>query len=134
MPASKVIITCAVTGSIHTPAMSPNLPITARDVADTVVEAIGSDDRSFMAGGNIADMNKRRSHDYYEQFSLLIHRVFTWFERCPTPTLAAVDGWALGGGLEFMLTFDVRVMAREAKLGLPEISSASFRAVAARSA
>jgi len=40
MPASrKVIITCAVTGSIHTPSMSPHLPITPRDIADAAVGA-----------------------------------------------------------------------------------------------
>jgi uncharacterized protein (DUF849 family) len=36
---SKVIITCAITGSIHTPSMSPHLPITPREIADAAVEA-----------------------------------------------------------------------------------------------
>ena len=35
----KVIITCAVTGSIHTPSMSPHLPITPREIADAAVGA-----------------------------------------------------------------------------------------------
>src|SRR3954468_14339292 len=35
----KVIITCAVTGSIHTPTMSPHLPVTAREIADAAVGA-----------------------------------------------------------------------------------------------
>src|SRR6188768_238104 len=35
----KVIITCAVTGSIHTPSMSPHLPVTAQQIADAAVEA-----------------------------------------------------------------------------------------------
>ena len=37
--ARKVIITCAVTGSIHTPSMSPHLPITPREIADAAVAA-----------------------------------------------------------------------------------------------
>ena len=39
MTARKVIITCAVTGSIHTPSMSPHLPITPREIADAAVGA-----------------------------------------------------------------------------------------------
>jgi len=39
MPARKVIITCAVTGSIHTPSMSPHLPITAQEIADAAIGA-----------------------------------------------------------------------------------------------
>jgi uncharacterized protein (DUF849 family) len=37
--ARKVIITCAVTGSIHTPSMSPHLPITAQEIADAAIGA-----------------------------------------------------------------------------------------------
>ena len=40
MPANKVIITCAVTGSIHTPTMSPHLPITAQEIADAAIGAV----------------------------------------------------------------------------------------------
>ena len=39
MPARKVIVTCAVTGSIHTPSMSPHLPVTPREIADAAVAA-----------------------------------------------------------------------------------------------
>ena len=35
----KVIITCAVTGAIHTPSMSPHLPVTLEEIADAAVEA-----------------------------------------------------------------------------------------------
>jgi uncharacterized protein (DUF849 family) len=39
MVTNKVIITCAVTGSIHTPSMSPNLPVTAAEIAEAAVGA-----------------------------------------------------------------------------------------------
>ena len=39
---SKIIISCAVTGSIHTPSMSPYLPVTAEDIADQAIEAAGA--------------------------------------------------------------------------------------------
>lgn len=56
MPVRKVIITCAVTGSIHTPSMSPYLPITAEEIADA---AIGAAD----AGAAIVHLHARNSGD-----------------------------------------------------------------------
>ena len=46
-PAKKVIITCAITGGIHTPSMSPHLPVTAEQIAD---EAIGAAEAGAGAG------------------------------------------------------------------------------------
>ena len=86
----------------------------------------GNDDRSFMAGGNIADLNTRRSLAHYRDFAVVLQRVFRRFEECPKPTLAAVNGWALGGGAELLLTLDIRLMADDAKLGLPEIKLGLF--------
>ncbi len=40
MPARKVVITCAVTGSIHTPSMSPHLPVTAEEIAEAAIAAV----------------------------------------------------------------------------------------------
>ncbi len=54
--ARKVIITCAVTGSIHTPSMSPHLPVTAEEIADA---AIGAAD----AGAAIVHLHARNPHD-----------------------------------------------------------------------
>ena len=56
MPTSKVIITCAVTGSIHTPSMSPHLPITAKEVADAAVGAAE-------AGAAIIHLHARNPED-----------------------------------------------------------------------
>jgi enoyl-CoA hydratase len=52
--------------------------------------------------------------------------VFRHFEVCPKPVISAVNGWALGGGAEFMLTTDIRLMAENAKIGLPEIKLGLF--------
>ncbi len=54
--ASKVIITCAVTGSIHTPSMSPHLPITAQQIADA---AIGAAE----AGAAVVHLHARNPQD-----------------------------------------------------------------------
>lgn len=91
-----------------------------------VIIVTGAGDRAFMAGGDIADLNRRRGVQHYDQFTLHVVRVFRRFETCPKPTIAAVNGYALGGGTEFLLTFDLRLMAQEAKLGLPEMRIGLF--------
>ena len=53
---NKVIITCAVTGSIHTPSMSPHLPVTAQEIADA---AIGAAE----AGAAIVHLHARNPQD-----------------------------------------------------------------------
>lgn len=53
--------------------------------------------------------------------NLEINRIFSDFEDLPVPTLAAINGIALGGGLELALAADYRVMSSEAKIGLPEV-------------
>lgn len=107
-------------------AMEAALEELVKDTQVRVLLVTGSDDRTFVAGGNIGDLNGRRALAHYQEFSLVVHRVFRRFEECPKPTIAAVNGWALGGGAEFLLTLDLRFMAEEAKLGLPEIKLGIF--------
>jgi enoyl-CoA hydratase/carnithine racemase len=51
---------------------------------------------------------------------LEIQEAFTWLERAPFPSVAAVRGYALGAGLQLALACDLRVVARGSKLGAPE--------------
>ncbi|AMR79238.1 enoyl-CoA hydratase/isomerase family protein [Cupriavidus nantongensis] len=92
--------------------------------SDDEVRAIvitGAGEKAFVAGGDIADLDSRRGLAHYQEFAEVIHRVFRRFEDCDKPTIAAVNGWALGGGTELLLTLDIRLVAEEARLGLPEI-------------
>ncbi|MEW6475726.1 MAG: enoyl-CoA hydratase-related protein [Actinomycetota bacterium] len=96
---------------------------------DSSVRAVivtGAGERAFVAGGDIADLNARRGLAHYREFAEVIHRVLRRIERFPKPTVAAVRGYALGGGVELLLTLDVRVLAEDAKLGLPEITLGLF--------
>ncbi|MFC6282831.1 MULTISPECIES: enoyl-CoA hydratase/isomerase family protein [Polaromonas] len=115
--------------TLHIPmllAMEDALTALERDRNVRVIVVTGVNDKAFIAGGNIKDLNARRALQHYNEFSETLHRVFRRFEVCNKPTIAAVNGWALGGGMEFMLTIDIRLMASEARIGLPEIKLGIF--------
>lgn len=82
--------------------------------------------RAFVAGGDIADLNSRRGLAHYEEFAEDIHKLFRRIETFDKPTIGAVNGFALGGGTELLLTLDMRILSDKAKLGLPEITLGLF--------
>lgn len=96
------------------------------DPAIRVLVFTGAGEKAFVAGGDIGDLNKRGALDHYREFAEIIHRVFRRIECCDKPTIAAVNGWALGGGTEILLAIDIRLLAQSARLGLPEISLGLF--------
>ena len=98
----------------------------AGDDEARVIVVTGAGDRAFVAGADIGDMNTRRGLAFYLEFTEINHRVFRRFETCDKPTIAAVNGWALGGGTELVLSLDIRILADNARLGLPEITLGLF--------
>lgn len=85
----------------------------------------GAGDRAFVAGadlGSMKDMNRTEAQNW----SLLGQTVFSAIEDLPKPVIAAVNGFALGGGLELALACDIRVVAENAKVGLPEVTLGIF--------
>ncbi|HWS76343.1 MAG TPA: enoyl-CoA hydratase/isomerase family protein [Quisquiliibacterium sp.] len=91
-----------------------------------VIVLTGAGERAFVAGGDIADLDSRQGLDHYNEFAEVIHRVFRKVEVSDKPTIGAINGWALGGGTEILLTLDIRLVAEEARLGLPEITLGLF--------
>jgi enoyl-CoA hydratase len=82
--------------------------------------------RAFVAGGDIADLESRQGLAHYLEFGERIHEVFRQIEQLDKPTIAAINGWALGGGTELLLCTDLRIAAQSAMLGLPEITLGLF--------
>lgn len=75
----------------------------------------------FAAGADIAEMERKSLAEGVE-FGFLGQRVAERIERFPSPVLALVEGYALGGGLELALAADFIVAAEGAQLGLPEVT------------
>ncbi len=97
----------------------------AGDAAVNVVIFTGAG-RAFVAGGDIADLDSRQGLAHYLEFGERIHTVFRGIELLDKPTIAAVNGWALGGGTELLLCTDLRIAAQSAMIGLPEINLGLF--------
>lgn len=81
----------------------------------------GSGEKSFIAGADIKEMQEM-SHIEMLQFCELGQEVTLALEKAPYLTLAAVNGYALGGGFEMALACDFIYAAKNAKFGLPEVS------------
>jgi enoyl-CoA hydratase len=91
-----------------------------------VIILTGAGDKAFVAGGDIADLKSRAGLAHYQEFAEVVHRVFRRIEASDKPTIAAVNGFALGGGTELILATDIRILADTARLGLPEITLGLF--------
>jgi len=81
----------------------------------------GAGEKAFVAGADIAEMVGLTTEQALA-FSARGHRVFDALERLSFPTLAAVNGFALGGGCELALACDLIYAAENARFGLPEVS------------
>ena len=95
------------------------------DLRAVVLAASG--EKAFCVGADL----KARAREYddgsgIDPLAAAVHRVFKRLERLKRPTVAAIHGYCLGGGLELALTCDLRVAADTAQLGLPEAKVGSM--------
>lgn len=84
-----------------------------------VVILTGSGEKSFVAGADISEMVNATAAEG-RAMGLLAYEAFGRLENMPQVTIAAVNGFALGGGCEISMACDIRVAAENAKFGQPE--------------
>jgi enoyl-CoA hydratase len=86
-----------------------------------VIIITGSGKESFASGADIKQLNKRTMIQALQPNMSTTYRKIEEYEK---PTIAAINGYALGGGLELALACDIRIASKNAKLGLPEVGLA----------
>ena len=82
----------------------------------------GAEDKAFVAGADIkefANYSKKEGENLARKGQEIL---FDLLENCGTPSIAAINGFALGGGLELAMACHIRIASENAKMGLPEVS------------
>ena len=98
------------------------------ELAKTDVRALvvtGAGEKSFIAGADIAemkDLEPKGGAKFSEEGNALMEAI----ENFPAPVIAAVNGFALGGGSEVALSSDIRLASSKAKFGFPEVGLGIF--------
>ena len=87
-----------------------------------VIVLTGSGEKAFVAGADISEF----AHFSVDEGGVLARKgqemLFNYIENLSTPVIAAVNGFALGGGLELAMACHFRIASENAKMGLPEVS------------
>jgi enoyl-CoA hydratase len=110
-------------------ALNQDLLVELASVTDVItqdpevrVAVFTGEGRAFVAGADIGQIADIQDAFAGREFALLGQTVMGEIAALPVPTIAAINGFALGGGLELALACDLRVASTRAKLGLPEVS------------
>ncbi len=85
-----------------------------------VIILTGSGDKAFVAGADISQMQDLSAPEAL-QFMEMGHDVLRLIEEMPKPSIAAINGFALGGGTEISMACDIRIASEKAVFGQPEI-------------
>ena len=101
--------------------LSKTIDIVGADESIKAIIITGSGERSFCAGADIAYMvniNPVEAEKYASSAQSVLNKI----ERLEKPVIAAVNGFALGGGCELALVCDIRIASSNAKIGQPEVT------------
>jgi enoyl-CoA hydratase/carnithine racemase len=94
-------------------------------IADPAVKAVvltGAGQLAFVAGADITEFSKLLTAEQAETISRQVQAVFDKIETATKPFIAAINGVALGGGMELAMACHMRIIGDRAKLGQPEIN------------
>ncbi|MBU2949787.1 enoyl-CoA hydratase/isomerase family protein [Tamlana agarivorans] len=92
------------------------------DKETKVIIVTGSGEKAFVAGADISEFSDFSASEGKALAASGHEQLFDFVENLSTPVIAAVNGFALGGGLELAMACHFRVASNNAKLGLPEVS------------
>ena len=99
-------------------AMRAGLQSLAADPDAAVLVITGAGETAFVSGADINDIRARGRDD---GLAAINSSLFAEIERFPRPTIAAINGYALGGGCELALACDLRIASDTARFGQPEL-------------
>ena len=102
-------------------ALSQQVVAASRDVSVRVIVITGAGDRAFSAGGDIAEMTAHAGLAC-DQAMMTWYETLRCIEECDKPVIAAINGFALGGGTELAMACHIRTASASACLGQPEIA------------
>lgn len=91
----------------------------AADIGDLRCVILRGQGDCFVAGADIAQLRERRAEESLQGIN---SGLFRKIEEFPLPVIAAVHGWALGGGMELAMACDLRIAAESARFGQPELN------------
>ena len=98
------------------------LSLADQDLQTGVIILTGSGEKSFVAGADIKEFADFSIAQGGELAMVGQSTLFSFIEQLSTPVIAAVNGFALGGGLELAMAAHIRIASTNAKMGLPEVS------------
>ncbi|WP_086476433.1 MULTISPECIES: enoyl-CoA hydratase/isomerase family protein [Arenibacter] len=93
-----------------------------KDKTIRVIILTGSGEKSFVAGADIAEFADFSTKEGGKLSATGHKQLFSFIENLGTPVIAAVNGYALGGGLELAMACHFRIASHNARMGLPEVS------------
>ena len=100
------------------------IDILDRSEGDTSLRAViitGAGDRFFCTGGDVKRYALLETRDELREVMSLARSAFNRFESFPAPIIAAINGYAIGGGFEMLLATDLRIAAPTAKISMPQV-------------
>lgn len=97
------------------------LILTLKDDISVRVMIITGEGKAFVAGADIAEMMHKSSKEGSD-FGRVGQNTFSSLEALPFPVIAAINGFALGGGLELAMSCDFRIASSKARFGQPEVN------------
>ena len=105
--------------------LSKAVDMAASDSEVKVVIVSGAGGKAFVAGADIAAMQYMTPTQAHE-WALYAQEIFNRIQYMPKMVIAAIDGYALGGGCELALACDIRVASEKSMIGIPEVTLGVF--------